>query len=264
MSRVGRATLAMTVLAVGVAGFVAGMATAPSAQAPLPTTVVAAIPTSTPDKRPALPAPPEPTPRSVPETPRPTPTPTLTPIDPALNPGLRTPTPATIPFATPRPTPTALRWSTSPPTPVPGASAEPRGRGVVFFAAEGKQPAAVIAPAAIGAHSQADRIYRRLSALPLTRAGAPQGYVNVTPRMRARLAGVSIDSEGVVVVRYSVPGGDWGVSVAELGLLLQQIVFTATEEPGIDGVRLTQNSFSAPAVIAGTVLDGELTRDAFR
>lgn len=228
--------LALGVGAAAIAGIWVGAVTATRAPSPEPTVGVAALPTSTPDLRPTPP------PRTLTPTQRPTPTPAPSP--PAMTVIVtNAPNVAPSPILTPRPTPTS----------------EPRGRAVVYFASRQGVPVAVDAASALGGQSESDKVFFRLSALRSTKTGGPPGYDNLYARMRARLAETTIDRPGTVVVGFSVTGGDWGVPADDVRLVLEQIVFTATEEPGIDLVLITQNG-GKPAVIAGRTIDKELGR----
>lgn len=71
------------------------------------------------------------------------------------------------------------------------------------------------------------------------------------------------NAPGTVFVNFTVPESGWGVSADQVRLLLQQIVFTVTEEPAIDHVRITQDG-GKPAVIAGTTVAPDLTRESVR
>ena len=70
---------------------------------------------------------------------------------------------------------------------------------------------------------------------------------------------------------FLVPPGGWGIDGSQVKMLLQQIVFTVTEEPGVDRVRLRQEGSPSsdpeegpPIVIAGTSVRLILTRDNVR
>ncbi|MBI4346761.1 MAG: GerMN domain-containing protein [Elusimicrobia bacterium] len=153
------------------------------------------------------------------------------------------------PIVTPRPTPTP----------------EPRGRAVVFFASASGAPIAVAEPKAAGGQSQSDHVFFRLAALRTTKVAGPPAYVNLFPTLKAAFMETTVASPGVVSVGFIVGEmyGDWGISPAEVKLLLQQIVFTATEEPGIDRVLITQNG-AKPAVIDGITYDKALGREDVR
>lgn len=90
------------------------------------------------------------------------------------------------------------------------------------------------------------------------------GGANNTFPIRASVASVRV-SDDTVTVDYTVPGDDWGDSVsASAGTvaLIQQIVYTASEEPGIRRVLITQNG-GQEAVVGGHgfVIDRPLERE---
>ena len=234
-----RIVLPIAIGAAAVAGVAIGSLTATQPRAPEPSVAIAELPTSTPDGRPALP------PQTL--------TPTRSPA----------PQPATATFPTTIQVTTPPQLAATPaPTPRPTPTPEPRGRPVVFFAAPEKEPAPVAMPGYPGG-SQSDKVYYRLGFLRQQKIGGPEGYLNLFATMKARLLEVAVDDPRIVTVGFSAPDGDWGVTADQVRLVLQQIVFTATEEPNIDFVRIRQNG-GKPAVIAGTAIDAELTRDSLR
>lgn len=243
--RVGRPVLlAAAVAAAAVAGVAVGALSAPRA-APDATPRVAAIPTSTPDLRTAPPL------RTLTPTQRPTPTPA-----PTILPGH-----ALVP-ASPMGSPDVVLAT---PTPRPTPTPEPRGRAVVYFASHQGVPVAVAEPKASGGQSVSDHVYYRFAALRTTKAEGPPAYANLFPTMKATFVETTVVSSGLVVVGFVVGEkyGDWGVPAGEVKLLLQQIVYTATEEPGIDRVLITQNG-GKPAVIDGVTYDKPLAREDVR
>lgn len=228
--------LTAAIAATAVAGVAVGAITGRPAPAPEATPAVAALPTSTPDLRPPPPT------RTLTPTQRPTATPTLTPVTVEVtNPPNLFPPVTAAPRATPTP--------------------EPRGRPVVFFAAPGKAPAPV---SILGTSSgpDSDRVFYRLALLRQQTTGGPEGYVNLYAKMKARLVEVTVAEPRIVTIGFSAANGDWGVTADQVKLLVQQIVFTATEEPTIDWVVLTQNG--KPAAIAGQTFDKPIGRDEVR
>lgn len=225
-----RTALALAVGAAAVAGVTIGSLSAAPQRTPEPTLAVAEIPTSTPDTRP------------------PRPTQTLTPTQ------RPTTTPAPVAVATLRPA-AVSPVRTFPPTPTP----EPRGRAVVYFASRQGVPIAVEEPKAAGGTSQSDHVFFRLAALRSTKAEGPPGYANLFTSMKAFLAETTVERPGIVTVGFSA-AADWGVTGDDARLVVQQIVFTATEEPGIDRVLITENG-GKPAVIGGTTYDKPLARE---
>lgn len=171
---------------------------------------------------------------------------------------------AAIPTSTPDlrpPPPTRTLTPTQRPTPTP----EPRGRAVVFYASRQGIPVAVDEPKAAGGTSQSDHVFFRLAALRTTKAEGPPAYGNLFPTMKAAFAETTVLSPGLAAVGFIVGElyGDWGVPAEDVKLLLQQIVYTATEEPGIDRVFITQNG-GKPAVINGITYDKALAREDVR
>jgi spore germination protein GerM len=132
---------------------------------------------------------------------------------------------------------------------------------VAYFARDFGLPVAVFLDGAgIGA-SPEERIRSRLVALENGPVRIDPDAYNVVATMRARLRSVTIAGD-LVTIDYLVPGGDWGVAgSASLRALVQQLVFTASEEPGIVRVMITQNG-EAGALIGGEglVIDRPQTR----
>lgn len=134
---------------------------------------------------------------------------------------------------------------------------------VAYFARDFGPPVAVfLEGAGIGA-SPEERIRSRLAALENGPARVEPDAFNVVATMRARLRSVTIAGD-LVTIDYLVPGGDWGVDGStSLRAFVQQLVFTASEEPGIVRVMITQNG-EAGALIGGEglVIDHPQTRRA--
>ena len=132
---------------------------------------------------------------------------------------------------------------------------------VAYFARDQGLPVAVfLEGAGIGA-SPEERIRSRLVALENGPARVEPDAFNVVARMRARLSSVTIAGD-LVTIDYRAPDGDWGVDgSASLRALVQQLVFTASEEPGIVRVMITQNG-EPGALIGGEglVIDTPQTR----
>jgi spore germination protein GerM len=132
---------------------------------------------------------------------------------------------------------------------------------VVYFARDGQPPLAVYLPGAgVGATAE-ERIRSRLVALE-TGPGVvmPEAYNSV------RDANVKLDDVRIagdlVTIDYRVPDDDWGVNgSARLATFVQQLVYTASEEPGITRVLITQNG-GHTAIIGGEglVIDHPATR----
>lgn len=132
---------------------------------------------------------------------------------------------------------------------------------VAYFARDQGLPVAVFLEGAGTGASSEDRIRSRLVALENGPARFAPDAFNVVATMRARLRSVTIAGD-LVTIDYHVPDGDWGVNgSASLRALMQQLVFTASEEPGIVRVQITQNG-EAGAIIGGEglVIDRPQTR----
>ena len=132
---------------------------------------------------------------------------------------------------------------------------------VVYFARDGQSPLAVHLPGAgIGATPE-ERIRSRLLALETgPRVVMPDAYNSVRDAS-AKLDVVRVAGD-LVTIDYRVPGDDWGVNgSARLATFVQQLVYTASEEPGIVRVFITQNG-GQPAIIGGEglVIDHPATR----
>lgn len=159
----------------------------------------------------------------------------------------------------PSPTPTAT--VTTQPSPTASTSLAPTAldHDVVYFARDRLPPvAAHVDRAGTGATAEA-RILSRLGAL-LT-ADAPAGLVNVakTTKARPRAATVSAD---LVTVDFTVPGGEWGTAGSTgTRAYIQQLVYTATEEPGIRRVLILENGGQAIVGGEGVVIDHPAARE---
>ncbi len=131
---------------------------------------------------------------------------------------------------------------------------------VVYFARDLLAPLAVFLPGAGSGDTAEERVASRLLALENGPSMVGDAF-NIAAGMKARLRSVTIDGD-VAVIDYGVPGDDWGVSgSASIRALVQQLVFTASEEPGIVRVLITQNGGSG-AVIGGEglIVDRPRTR----
>jgi hypothetical protein len=143
------------------------------------------------------------------------------------------------------PTATPIATATPSPTPVATVASGQLDHFRVYFARDGLPPVgAHVDNAGVGA-TAAERIASRLSSLP--GASAPTGAVNVFPRgsnaptLNGGASAVKVTGD-LATIDYVVPNGDWGVRGAAAGFaLMQQIVWTAAEEPGIRRVLVTEN-----------------------
>ena len=147
--------------------------------------------------------------------------------------------------AQPSPSSRASASRTTSPTPAPSV-ATTIDHNVVYVARLGLPPLAKHVAVAAAA-SASDRIVARFTALRAYTATGP-GEVNqyavakISPQ-QVKVNGAQLDLD------FKVSGNDWGVSGAAAKALVQQVVYTATEEPGVVRVSITQN-LGGPAVVA--------------
>ena len=153
--------------------------------------------------------------------------------------------------------------ATPSPTPTPTPKTKP-DHAVVYFARDGYAPVAgVVADAGSGGTVEA-RIASRIE--KLRDAAAPPGSVNAYPGrgipvvLTGGASGVKVKDD-LVTLDFAVPGSDWGVKgAAAARALIQQLVYTATEEPGIRRVTITENG-GKPTTIDQIAVDADLARD---
>jgi hypothetical protein len=129
----------------------------------------------------------------------------------------------------------------------------------VYFARDRLPPVAGhIDRAGQGATAEA-RILARLTAL--YSAVAPSPLFNVAANTKARPQSVKVAGD-LATVDFTVPNGDWGTAgSAGTRSFIQQLVYTATEEPGIRRVLITQNGGQAIIGGEGVVIDHPAARD---
>lgn len=170
---------------------------------------------------------------------------------------------ATQPTPTPTSSPTAE--PTASPAPTEAPTPTPRGEARrVFLARDGLPPVAIEVFATASSATREERIASRLTALVevdrLPR-DVPAGAFNaIAPAAVRAVATVRVDID-LATVDITLSAGDWGVrGAARSTALLQQLVYTATEEPGIRRVLFTQDG-GKRAVIDQLVLDRPLTRE---
>jgi hypothetical protein len=221
-------TLAIALAAAAVGGVTVGNLTAAPEPTPTPTPGIAAIPTSTPDTR------------------TPGPARTLTPTQP--------PTASVAPTTAAPSAPAAVVATTPAPTATPS-------KVIGYFVAPGREPTSIESASAIEGQSDTQRIFRRIALLRAMKQ-VPSGYGNVLSFVKATLTDVTGEGSGLVSIGFAPPGGDWGIRPENVQLFVQQIVWTATEEPSVRSVRITQAG--SPAVIAGTALDRAYGRAELR
>lgn len=160
---------------------------------------------------------------------------------------------------TPTPTPDPTATTTAPPSPT--ATAAPVVlHDVVYLARDRLPPVGAHVPGAGSGATAQQRIISRLNAL-LTAAARP-GLFNVARASTARAATAAITGD-LATVDFTVPNGQWGVA-GSAGTLafLQQLVYTATEEPGIRRVLITQNGGEQALINGeGLVIDHPVARE---
>lgn len=161
------------------------------------------------------------------------------------------------PRASATPTAPASIAPTAAPTATPAASLI--DHAVVYFARDRLPPvAAHVDGAGTGATAEA-RILSRMTALFGAEATRP--LFNTAPAAKARPASVRVAGD-LATVDFAVPLGDWGTAgSAGTRAFIQQLVYTASEEPGIRRVLITENG--QPAIIGGegVVIDHPATRE---
>jgi hypothetical protein len=172
---------------------------------------------------------------------------------------------AASPSASASATATPAATATASPTPLPTIATGLPDHFRVYFARihDGRPPlGAHVDNAGVGA-TPAERIASRLAALE--KAPAPNGSENVFPRNSG--IGLATGSSRVTVsgdlatVDYVVPGGNWKVPGSSQSLaLVQQLVYTATEEPGIRRLVVTVNG-GQRATFDQIVWDKPLSRE---
>jgi hypothetical protein len=164
---------------------------------------------------------------------------------------------AASPTATPSasaPTSTSTATPVPTPTPTPGRP----DHDLAYFGRDGLPPVAAHVDG-IGAAPRAEsRIASRVSASLFNTP--PSGAFNAAPSgAPVKVAGVGISGD-LATVDFNVPNGDWKVrGSAQTLALLQQLVYSATEEPGIHRVLFTQNG--GEVTIDQLVVDKPLARE---
>ena len=176
---------------------------------------------------------------------------------------------AVAPVAAPR---TATPAAVATPPPGPTRSATPaRGRAVVYVSAPSAPPLALDDPKGIEGDNASARVYYRLQHLWAFSGPVPPGYVPLASAVKARPYRIGL-ADDLAVVTFLIPPEGWGIDAQQVKMLLQQIVYTATEEPGVERVRLRQEGDTTSSdpeegpqlVIAGTRIPLILTRENTR
>jgi hypothetical protein len=157
--------------------------------------------------------------------------------------------------------PTAPLGSSSPSPTAPPASATPaQDRIWVYFARDGLPPTGAFVTGSFRDGSPESRIASRITALSTAQA-SNQVPVGMTSALRQGAIGsVAVRVQGdLATVEFNAP--TWGVSgSAQSQALLQQLVYTITEEPGIRRALITETG-KPNAVIDQLVIDEPLTRE---
>lgn len=164
----------------------------------------------------------------------------------------------------PGPSVTPTAPATIQPSPTPTAVGGDPSRAVVYLARDRLPPVAWPSTGSgVGATAEL-RIRSRLERLftTVTPSGFDPALVNVVPLSSAQLAAVRIEGD-LVTVDFTVPNDDWSLGgSAMLKAFVQQLIYTASEEPGIRRVLITQNG-GKMAVIGGEglMIDGPRSRE---
>ena len=138
-----------------------------------------------------------------------------------------------------------------------GSSATPAAATatwVVYFARDLADPLPVTLEGPPPRASVDLRVRQRMELLASGPRSRDGGAFNVLPGMRARITSVTVAAD-LATLDYLVPEDDWGLNgSAVLRAFVQQVIYTATEEPGIIRVLLTQNGGHA-AIVGGEGLE---------
>lgn len=168
--------------------------------------------------------------------------------------GASTPTPT----PTPAPSATPIASVTPPATTAPSPTAS-AAVGIVYFARDRLPPVGVAVQRTSLGTTAEERILASLASLFTARA--PAGLFNTTLVSKARPARVAIDMD-VATVDFDVPPEGWGTAgSAGTRAFVQQIVYTASEEPGVRRVLITENGGQATIGGEGLVIDGPASRE---
>ncbi len=164
--------------------------------------------------------------------------------------------------------------ATAVPSPVPSPSATaPAGASTpapvtslrVFFPRAGLPPVSAIVMGAGPQASAEDRIRSRLEALnPARTPAVPPGAFNPFPLSdpaQLRVASVVVSGDTASVDFALFDGGwRWSGDEPQVRGLIQELVYTATEEPGIRRVTITENG-GKPTSIGGVAVASPLSRE---
>jgi hypothetical protein len=161
-----------------------------------------------------------------------------------------------------QPSPTAPTGSSPAPTPSPAVASPNQDRTWVYFARDGLPPVGgYVVGASLLDTTPESRIASRITALGIAAAKnqAPAGASNELTREKT--AGIAVRVQGDVATVEFDPSNAWGVRGSAQSLaLLQQLVYTITEEPGVRRALITEKGKSN-AVIDQLVIDKPLARE---
>jgi hypothetical protein len=161
-----------------------------------------------------------------------------------------------------QPSPTVAPANTQAATATPVATPTAIDRDRIYFARDGLPPVSVHSDRALSDGPPENRIAQRLFELLAADPGipAPAGAFTARPP-RGSIVGVNIVrvADDLATVDLRIPEGFKISGSAATSALVQQIVYTATEEPGIRRVQLTVNG--QPATIDQFVWTKPLTRE---
>ena len=163
--------------------------------------------------------------------------------------------------------PTAPAPSSSPAgTQAPASATPAQDRIWVYFARDGLPPTGGFATGSFDDRQPEARILSRLTALRQAKTGVPAGATNAFAEPTRNQSGsglfsISARVQGdLATVEFEISDG-WAVRGSTQSLaLLQQLVYTITEEPGIRRALITEKG-KANAVIDQLVVDKPLSRE---
>ena len=133
------------------------------------------------------------------------------------------------------------------PQPSPSGEPMPTQPVVIYYARIPDGPVPVTARIPMSDSVEA-RIHARINELATAGSIGPHGAYNFLPTVGAQLRHVTV-SQDLATLDFLVGDGDWVLyDGAEARAFLQQLVFTATDEPSVRRVLVTQDG-GIPAVI---------------
>jgi hypothetical protein len=147
-------------------------------------------------------------------------------------------------------------------TPAPGTATPSQDRIWVYFARDGLPPTgAFVTCCNFLDNTQQSRIASRITALgaAVVANQVPAGTTSALSHDKS--GGIAVRVQGDVATVEFDPSNSWGVSGSAQSLaLVQQLVYTITEEPGINRALITEKG-KANAVIDQRVVDKPLSRE---